>query len=452
MSRKQLQKMNLALFLWVATILFANSGLFAAEREQWPQFRGPSGQGISGASAPTDWSEKKNIKWKTPIHGKGWSSPVIENGVIWLTTSEAEVASEDDKKKVRETILAKSPIANQMDIHAAVRLSLVGVRASDGAKIHDMELFRVEFPEPVHQLNGYASPTPVIRDGRVYCHFGANGTACVDTTSGSVVWKTKFPLEHSVGAGSSPAIFEDLLIIPCDGMDQQFIVAIHINTGEEVWRTKRPAMTGTNGDLHKAFSTPLIIESKSGSQAIIPGSQWIVSYEPRSGKPIWQVAHDGYSVTPRPVYSDGIVYLSTGFTSPKILAIRVDGKGDVTSSHVSWTQSQQAPSMPSPLVSGDRLFMVSDQGVASCLDRKTGDMLWRNRVGGNYSASPLLAGGKIYFCNREGIVTVIDDSATYRVVATNKLDEPILASPACLDGALILRTEGHLYRIENTSP
>jgi outer membrane protein assembly factor BamB len=244
-------------------------------------------------------------------------------------------------------------------------------------------------------------------------------------------------------------VVNNALIIPCDGADRQFIVALNKETGDTIWERNRPPMRTDVGDFKKSFSTPLVIESNGKTEVVIPGSQWIVAYDPVSGSPLWQVDHgQGFSVVPRPVASDSHLYFSTGFSRPEIVAVRLGGAGDVTQSHVDWRLGRQAPTMASPLLIGNRLYTVSDGGVAVCLDAASNHVYWQERLGGNFSASPLLADDRIYFFNREGKTTVITDAGnSAKVLAENQLDEAIFATPAALDGELILRTETHLYAI-----
>jgi outer membrane protein assembly factor BamB len=311
-----------------------------------------------------------------------------------------------------------------------------------------VELLAIADPEPIHSLNSYASPTPVLNDGRLYCHFGTMGTCCLDTKTMQIVWKKRLPVGHSVGPGSSPVLFDKLLIIPCDGTDSQSVVALHVASGDEAWKTSRPPMTGDIGEMHKAFSTPLVFHDGKRDQVVVIGAQWVVSYNPRDGKPLWQVRHgEGFSNVPAPVHGDGMVYICTGYMQPELIAVRTDGRGDVTDTHVAWRISKQVPAMSSPIVVGRVIYMMSDQGVVTCADAKSGDVLFRQRVGGNYSASPLVADGKLLFSSREGDVTVARAAATWEELSKNHLSGQLMASPAVWGDSLILRSDSHLYRI-----
>ncbi|MEX2171255.1 MAG: PQQ-binding-like beta-propeller repeat protein [Pirellulales bacterium] len=414
--------------------------------DSWPQFRGPAGQGHSGAAnLPFKWSESENIRWKIALPGQGHSSPVVMGDQIWVTTAVHEAGSDDEL--ARKT----ADLSGGTEFRLARNLSLraLCVDRRSGSVLRDIEVFSVAEPDQVHAINSYASPTPVLEPGRVYVHFGTYGTACLDTDSGDILWKRTFPLQHNVGPGSSPVVVGDALIIPCDGADRQFVVAVDKATGETMWERDRPPSRAKNGDFKKSFSTPLVVDWQGQTQVVIPGSQWIVAYDPATGNAIWQVDHgDGFSVVPRPVASESHLFFSTGFSRPEVVALKLGGTGDVTATHVDWRLARQAPSMASPLLVANRLYTVSDGGVAVCLDAATNQVHWQERLGGNYSASPLLADDRIYFFNREGLSTVLTDNGDKpEVVAENELDGAIFATPAALDGELLLRTESHLYAI-----
>ena len=420
-------------------------GLPAKADVFWPQFRGPDGQGHAEASGvPLEWSEKKNIVWKTPVEGLGWSSPVVADGKIWLTTAIPSYVSEEE----RAAQVDGRPMASQLAVASKVALLVVAFDLESGRELQRIPLFEAESPQAIHTLNSFASPTAVLGDGRLFCHFGAMGTACIDTSTGNVLWTREFVIQHSVGAGSSPVLFEDLLIIPCDGSDVQYVVAVNANTGKTVWKTDRPPMRSDVGDYQKAFSTPLVIEHAGRTQVVIPGAQWFVSYEPRTGKEIWRVDHDaGFSNVPRPVFDGERVFLCTGFVRGQMWAIRPDGSGDITETHVDWKRKKQIPTMPSPIIVDDKIYIVSDGGVASCFDTTSGDELWRERMGGKYSASPLFTDGRIYFCNHDGETTVLQPGSEYQEIAKNQLDGQLMASPVVVGSDLLLRSDTHLYRI-----
>lgn len=413
----------------------------------WPQFRGPDGQGHAMATGvPLHWSEQENIRWKSSLPGRGWSSPVVADDSVWLTTALESAASESE----REARVAGRATALQLEVAQSITLLVLEVDLTDGRVLRNLNLCQVKSPQAIHSLNSFASPTPVLENGRLYCHFGAFGTACVDTATGQVVWQKTFSLEHKVGPGSSPVLYQQLLILTCDGADQQYILALDKNTGETVWRTSRPPLRADEGDYKKSFSTPLLIRVSGQDQLVIPGSQWYVAYNPATGQEIWRFDHgNGFSIAPRPVYDGKSLFLCTGYMRKQLWAIRPDGHGDITGdAHITWKETtRQMPTMASPLLVDNRLLIINDQGIAFCFDAATGKQLWRKRIGGKYSASPLLADGRIYLCNHAGRTTVLADD-DFHVLAENDLDGQIMASPAVLsDGDLLLRTDSHLYRI-----
>ncbi len=390
--------------------------------DAWPQFRGPTGQGIATAhDLPTTFDDEKNVAWKVAIDGTGWSSPVIEGDQIWLTTSTGHGHS----------------------------LRAVCVDRAAGKVVHDVEVFAPTDPPEINSKNSYASPTPVLDAGRLFVHFGTLGTACLDCVSGDVLWRnTEVQLDHKEGPGSSPIVYEDLVIVHCDGLDVQSVVAFDCTDGSIVWNSKRPGPLDANPDFRKAYCTPLLVEVESRTQLISPGASRVISYDPRTGGIVWQVDYDGFSNVPRPVWGDGLLFICTGFMKPRLLAIRPDGQGNVTDTHVAWSYTAAVPNNPSPLWVDGRLYLVSDAGVATCLDGETGKSLWRKRLGGNYSSSPIWADGRIYIGSEDGRVSVLIPGDTFQRVAVNQLDGRIFASPAAIGRALYIRTDTHLYRFE----
>ncbi|HYO26391.1 MAG TPA: PQQ-binding-like beta-propeller repeat protein [Lacipirellulaceae bacterium] len=419
----------------------------------WPQFRGPGGQGIANdAELPLTWSESEGVRWKTALPGRGWSSPVAAGGRIWVTTAEERPPTAEERAASMEKV-AGVGVADQMDAAGSVRLSALEVDLESGAVLRRVELFNVQGPPPIHGLNSYASPTPVIADGKVVCHFGAMGTACVDASSGEVLWRRQLEINHIVGPGSSPVVHNGMVVLTCDGADKQFVAALDLATGEPRWKVDRPPIRITDGDMRKAYCTPLLISAAGKEQLVIPGAQWFIAYNPETGEEIWRVDHgSGFSNVPRPLFDGTHAYLDTGYGKAQLWAVRVDGTGDVTGTHVTWRNTQQMPTMPSPVIVGGRIFVISDGGVASCLDAQTGEAVWRERVDGQYSASALAGAGRVYFSNHDGETTVVAASDQFEVLSRNKLDGRLMASAAAVDGDLILRTDTHLYRISDGAP
>jgi len=423
----------------------ALSSLSAAE---WPQFRGPDGQGHSAATGlPLTWSETENVKWKTQIPGEGHSSPVISGDQIWLTTAITEQLSEEEEKK------RLSQIENPQGLKIAGALSLqaVLVNLRTGELEKQITLFEVAEPAPKHSLNSYASPTPVLAGNMAYFHFGTYGTACLNRTTGETVWTNEtFHIDHQTGPGSSPVVWNDLLIVHFDGMDAQFLTAFDRHTGKVRWQTSRSGEMNPKPALQKAFGTPLVMESNGRPIVISPAANWVYGYDARDGSEVWKASYGklGFSTVPRPVAENGITYISTSFMQPRILAVDYSGQGDVTESHRKWTSDKQAPKQPSMLIVKGHLYTVTDNGIAACLNAADGSEIWKARLTGDFSASPLYAAGRIYFFGHNGGATVLAEGPELKELAKNRLDAGFMASPAVADNALILRTEEALYRIQ----
>jgi outer membrane protein assembly factor BamB len=417
--------------------------------DEWPQFRGPDGQGHTTAqNLPLKWSESENVAWKTAIPGEGHSSPVISGRQIWLTTAIVETLTEEETKKRLASI--KNP--QGLQLAGTLRLQAICVDRETGAIQHTVTLFSIETPEPRHALNSYASPTPVIAGGNVYFHFGTYGTAAVNRETAELLWKNdSLKLDHQNGPGSSPIVWKDLLIVHLDGTNTQSIVALRTSNGEVAWQTKRSGQMDPTPELQKAYGTPLLVEVGDRPLLISPAANWVYGYDAQTGEEIWKASYGklGFSTVPRPVVRGDTVYVATSYMASRLLAVRFTGTGDVTSSHISWMSDRQIPQKPSMIVVGDRLYFVSDKGIVRCLDAVSGEEKWFERLPGDYSASPLAAGDRLYFCNHEGACTVIKAADQYEVLATNQLDGGLMASPAVAGKALFLRTSGHLYRIEN---
>lgn len=396
----------------------------ASGSDRWPEFRGPTADGHSHTTGiPLTWSETEHVAWKTPVSGYAFSSPVIWDGRIWMTT-----ATEDGRE-----------------------LSAVCVDAGSGEVLLERKIFDVANPADTIQFNSYASPTPAIEAGRVYLSWGSYGVACLDTASGEVIWSRRdLECNHWRGPGSSPILFENLLIQDYDGFDVQYVVALDKDTGDTVWRTERRDIYETdNGDLKKAFATPIIIDVSGRPLLISPAAKATFAYDPRTGEELWYVRYPQHSAATRPLYADGLVFINTGFSKAQMIAVRPTGRGDVTDTHLVWSEPEQMPSKPSPLLIDGLLYVISDNGVAVCLDAATGERVWMQRVGGNYSASPVYADGRIYLFGKDGKTTVIAPGREFKILAENYLDdEGFMASPALADGAMFLRSETSLYRID----
>ncbi len=403
--------------------VFLSLTCLAPARAEWPEFRGPTGQGHATATGlPVEWSATRNVAWKQPLPGLGWSSPVIAGGRVFLTTG---VPREGGGASLRA----------------------LAVDATDGRIVWETEVFAgadIE-AQPLHKKNSPASPTALLAGDRVYVHFGHHGTACLDR-EGRIVWRNnrlKYNPVH--GNGGSPILVDDLLIYNADGGKDPCVVALEQRTGEVRWqvpRTVQPRQTFS-------FCTPLLITVDGVRQVITPGSGAVAALDPRDGRELWHVKYGaGYSVVPRPVYANGLLFIGTGYNRADLLAVRPGGAGDLTDTNIVWRTTKGAPLTPSVVAVGDEIYVVSDMGVASCFDAKTGTQHWQERLEGNYSASPLAAEGRIYFQNETGTGTVLQAGKQFVKLATNKLEERTLASYGVAGKAFFIRTEANLYRIE----
>ncbi|NLF67957.1 MAG: PQQ-binding-like beta-propeller repeat protein [Candidatus Anammoximicrobium sp.] len=411
---------------WIGFVCLSLTGAGISAGETWPEFRGPTGDGHADRGStglPVTWSETENVAWKTAIPGRGWSSPVIWRQQIWLTT-----ATPDGKE-----------------------MSAVCVDRATGQIVRNVKVFDTPNPKPIAVVNSYASPTPAIEEGRVYAHYGTYGTACLDTVTGDILWTRRdLNCDHHEGPGSSPILFEELLIVHVDGRDLQYVVALDKRTGKTVWKTNRSVdYSPHHYNFRKAFSTPQVIQAGGRSQLISPGPMATMAYDPRTGEELWKVCYRGWSMVARPLFGHGLVFFINDYERPELWAVRPDGRGEVTGSHVAWSIRRGMPRQPSFLLIGDLLHLVTDDGIVYAIDAQTGQEVWKERIDGSYSASPLYADGRMYFFNRDSVTTVIKPGRQFHVLAVNRLDrEQMMASPAAVGKALFLRTRTHLYRIQ----
>ncbi|MBI1902381.1 MAG: PQQ-binding-like beta-propeller repeat protein [Planctomycetia bacterium] len=407
--------------LGVCACLALLSTSFAGDN--WPEFRGPRGDGTCDARGlPTTWGKTHNVKWKTALPGQGWSTPVIWGGQVWLTS-----AAPDGKK-----------------------MFALCVDKESGKIVRQVDVFENDEPEPKNDVNSYASPSPAIEEGRVYVHFGTYGTACIDTASGDMVWSRRdLDLDHKEGPGSSVILVDDKLVFHCDGMDVQYIVALDKATGNTLWKTDRTAhLAAQFPDFRKAYSTPIVVEVGGRRQIVSTGAHAAYAYDPENGAELWRLPFSGFSNVSRPVAGDGLVFINTGYIRPQLWAVRLGGSGVLSPGQVAWKAQKGVPRNPSAVLVEGLLYLIEDGGVASCLDAKTGEPLWSQRLGGNFSASPVVADGKIFACSQEGQTTVLAVGRRFKQLAVNTLEEGCMASPAISGKALYLRTKTHLYRIE----
>jgi outer membrane protein assembly factor BamB len=400
--------------------------------DTWPQFRGPSGDGITDAkNLPLTWSDTDSVKWKTAVHGKAWSSPVVWGNQVWMTTA--------------------TPDGHE--------LYAVCLDRESGKVVHDLKLFDIPQPQFCIPFNSYASPTPCIEEGRVYVTFGSPGTACVDTKTGKVLWtRTDFVCNHYRGAGSSPTLYKNLLIMNFDGSDFQFVAALDKETGRTYWRTDRDVDYGdiepngkprAEGDFRKAFSTPRIATFAGQDVLISLGSKALYAYEPLTGKELWRVEDKAsFSGSDTPVFSGDMIFYGSGHGQSELLAVRPGGQGDVTNSAIAWRLHKKIPTRSSLLLLDGLIYMVTDAGIVNCVDARNGEEVWHGRIDGQYSASPILADGRIYFFSEQGKTTALAPGREFKVLGEAQLPDGIMATPAIVGDAIFLRTKTTVYRIQ----
>jgi len=416
--------------------LWSLSGLAAPP--DWPEFRGPQGDGHAPGGSkpmglPLHWSETNKVKWKTEIPHRGWSTPVVMANQVWVTS-----ATEDGH-----------------DFFA------ISVDSQTGKMRINEKVFHSDNPESLGNgasMNCYATPSPLIEPGRVYVHFGSFGTACLDTETGKVLWKRDdLPCRHYRGPSSSLVSFRNLVILTMDGADLQYHVALDKTTGATVWKTARsvawndenvPGPMARDGDLRKAHSTPLIVSAAGKTQMLSAGAKAAYGYDPLTGRELWRVQYPDWSVAPRPIFDGSLAFIVTGLTKKEMWAVKTDGEGDVTDTAVVWKLKTHVGKYASPLLVDGLIYTAADESFITCLEAATGQVIWTERVGGKYAASPIYADGRLYFFDQEGTTTVLKPGRSLEVLATNTLANGFMASPAVIDEALILRTTLDLYRIE----
>ena len=395
-------------------------------QQSWRQLRGArQGHAPNDSNLATDWTEKKNVAWKTEIAGSGWSSPVIDNDQVWLTTA----------------------------IESKRSLRAICINAKDGKIRLDVEIFNPKALLEKHGRNGHATPTPVLDDRHVYLHFGSYGTAAIDRQDGTIIWKNQETvINHQWGPGSSPVLHEDLLIFNCDGMDVRYVTALDKNTGKRAWKTDRSIDIKKDGFFRKAFSTPLVASVNGKEMILTAGANQFSALAPSDGSEFWSNEYFGYAGVTVPVSANGIVFSTSGFGDGKIFAIQLDDTKDRKSGELIWSTKRNVPIIPTPIVIDSELYMVNDKGILSCLDAATGQLHWQHRLTGNHAASLVYGDGKLYVSNDKGETRVIEPSTkACKILATNKLDSNIQATPAISDHSLFIRTKKSLYRIQSNA-
>lgn len=395
--------------------------LISVATHDWPQFRGPGADAhVPEQPVPLEWSETQNVKWKTPVPGLGWSSPTVVEGRVFLTTA--------------------------VPVDKGLSLRALAIDAGSGHIIWDREVVAVSAAPSIHTKNSHASPTPIVHGDCVYVHFGALGTARLKASDGAIEWlntELKYPPLH--GSGGSPVLHNGRLAVVCDGSTDPFVAAIDAETGKVLWKQAR----SVKARISHSFVTVAVADVNGQAQVLAPGPDHFAAYDLETGKELWKVLAPGWSVVPQPTVAHGMVIYNHDYDNPELMAVRLGGSGDVTESHVVWRRKRGAPSTPTPLLVGENLYCVSDDGIASCLNALTGEQYWMERLGGNFSASPVFAGGRILFLDESGVARWITAGREYQLLQKNEIPGRTLATPAFANGAMFLRTDEYLYRIES---
>lgn len=444
-----MKTLNLKFVICISLLFgFGPPNFARSEDDVWPQWRGPSGFGHSNASnLPLQWDESKNVVWSVGTNGRGYSSPIVRGQQIWITSAIETLASADDAASRLKINTGDQPLT----VLDRVEFLAECLDRRTGKLLHSIRLFSFEKPQWVHKLNSYASPTPYLDGNRLYCHFGAFGTACLNTDTSNVEWvNQELQVMHENGPGGSPIVAGDYVVFHLDGSDKQFIAALDKHTGKVAWRTDRSGEMNPNPQLKKSYGTPILVEINGTSQIVSPASNWLYGYDIRSGSELWKIPYGqlGFSLTPRPVVGNGMIYLATGFGKGQILAFKYQG---LAKPEIAWKFARGTPTMPSPLLVDTELYFITDTGVLTCLDALTGVEHYRERLSGNFSSSLWYADRKIFISNREGDTYVFSPGPKFELLSKNTLPEPIMATPAAIGREIYLRTEKRMFRLEALS-
>lgn len=433
------------LFLFAQSLLLSNQG--------WEQWRGPNGNGHAPAGEyPLEWSENKNLSWKTLLPGRGHSSPVYQDSTAWITTALETVASQEE----RERRANESSFPGAMGLHYLSKVEFIALQVDlkTGKIIRQIKVFEKKAPQAIHRLNSYASPSPILKNGKLFIHFGAFGNACLNSKTGQIIWKNQDPdlwIHHENGPGSTPVLWNKLMIFHLDGTDKQSVVALFQETGKIAWHRKRSGKLRENPQTKKAYATPLIVQGSNGPVLISTGADWVYGYHPETGKELWKINYGilGFSNVSKPLRFENLFIVSTGFMKGEIHAYQMHGNHPPS---LAWKMTKGAPKKPSPIIVDGLLYVINDGGILTCLNARDGEVLWRSRLEGEYSSSPTFAGGKIYISNHSGKTTVIQPGTSMKILAENQLDDGHMASFVPLRGSFLVRTEKALYRIATGLP
>ena len=416
-------------FIFILSIYIITLLSCIQKSENWTHLRGSNLNGYSlSMKAPIYFNEEKNMVWKTELEGHAWSSPVVFGNQAWVSS-----ATNNGEKMFAICIDYKS-----------------------GAIIKKIDLFNPVEIQRIHSTNSYATPTPCIEDGTVYFHFGTYGTAAIDTKTFEIIWqRTDLNCDHLQGAASSPILYNNFLILHIEGTDVQYVIALDKNTGETVWKTERPQEFYVDVEpvFKKAYLTPIIIDIDGQKQLISNGAQLCIAYNPDNGKEIWRFIYGEDSTVGMPLFYDGVVFINSGWVlsqgTPyyaRLFAVDPTGIGNITNTHLIWESDKDIPQISTPVIVDGKIYMVHERGTVSCIDAKTGKAIWKEKLKGQFNASPIYAGGNIYFISVKGEVYVVKPGDKYNLVSENKINGMVKATPAILRNSIIIRTDKNLYR------
>lgn len=399
--------------------------------QNWTHFRGSNMDGHAEVEqAPLSWSDTENVLWKVPVKGLGWSSPVVYGNQVWITSAE---------KQGHEFYVLCFDLQN-------------------GKLLFEQTLFTAEEPQRIHGTNSYATPTPCIEDGKVYVHFGTFGTACLNTTTFELVWKREdMPCKHMQGPASSPILYKDKLIIHLEGTEEPYVAALDKETGKTLWKSIRPKEIYDTLEhvYRKSYQTPIVITAKGKELLISNAAYQCYAHDVHTGEVIWTVTYGDDSTVSQPLYYEGLVYVNSGWlfedNKPfwtRQYAIDPGGKGEVTETHVRWTYEEKVPQIPSPIIVDGKMYMVHDRGLVSCLDAISGELVWTEKLKGNFNSSPIYAAGNIYFFNVKGECTIVKPGESFQKVAENDIEGTVKTVPVFVNDKMLLRNDKFLYLIQ----
>lgn len=423
----------------------------ALHAEDWPQWRGPHGNGVSGeTNLPVRWSATENVAWKVPIAGAGISTPVVAGGRVFVTSQIGSGISRPGPRLVQG---ADAAAAGERALDTSTRgpedgRTLFVTEAFDGRSGTRIWEHRLDAAGPlpaVHDKHNLASPSPVTDGTLVYAWFGTGQIVALDAATGKPVWQRHLgedvaPFQINWGHSSSPVLYEDQLILLCDHEPASYLLALDKRSGKERWKVDR-------GKGRAAYSTPLVVDTPTGPELIVNSSERLDAYDPRTGAFLWHADGANRFPVPSPLAHEGVIYTSRGYRSGPYMAIRPGGRGDASTSHVLWHVPTGAPYVSSIVLYQGLIYMATDNGILTIADAKNGERVWQGRVGGVFSASPVAGDGKVYLLSENGETIVLRAGREAEVIARNPIGERTLASMAVSAGRIFMRSDDHLFCI-----